>query len=62
LIEDFQDNLMFETDFPHETSLQANGKNAIQVAQACSDELEQSVARKVLSGNAKRLYKLDNVP
>jgi len=62
LIGEFQDNLMFETDFPHETSLQANGKKAVQVAQARSEELEQSVACKVLSGNAKSLYKLDNVP
>ena len=51
---------MFETDFPHETSLQANGRRGCDVAEENLSELDPAVTRKVLYENAARVYGLDN--
>lgn len=50
------DNILFETDFPHPTSLYGNDVHA-RIASGlaeCSDE----VRRKILWGNAQQLYKV----
>ena len=59
---DFQDNLMFSTDFPHPTS-QSPGPASIAVnprdyVEATLAHLPETVARKVLRDNAARLYGL----
>lgn len=64
LLTDFQDNIMFETDFPHETGVfpgcWAHNATARDVAQRHLDGVVTSeVAHKVLSGNAARLYGID---
>jgi predicted TIM-barrel fold metal-dependent hydrolase len=50
------DNVMFETDFPHPTCLYGNTLD--KVAAALS-ELPESDRRKVLSGNAAKLYRVE---
>jgi predicted TIM-barrel fold metal-dependent hydrolase len=60
-LEDYADNVMYETDFPHETSLPAVNvpprEHAIRGLEAAGVSIE--TARKVLYGNAARLYHLD---
>jgi predicted TIM-barrel fold metal-dependent hydrolase len=59
------DNLMFETDFPHPTSVapgpNTQAKNPIEhVEDRFADSgLSDDVVEKVLSGNARKLYHLD---
>ncbi len=62
LIEEFQDNLMFETDFPHETGLgpgpcspALSGRETVRANLA---DVPASVLQKVLHDNAARLYRL----
>jgi len=59
MMDAFQDNLMFETDFPHETSLPAANQNPGEYAAATMRGVDPVVARKVLYENAARLYGLD---
>jgi len=49
------DNVMFETDFPHPTCLYGNTLDKVATALA---ELPEGDRRKVLSGNAAKLYKV----
>jgi predicted TIM-barrel fold metal-dependent hydrolase len=59
-LEAFADNVMFETDFPHETSLQALGVNPQEHARqaVAGSGITTPVALKVLYENAARLYGL----
>jgi predicted TIM-barrel fold metal-dependent hydrolase len=61
MLDAFQDNLMFETDFPHETSLPAANQNPGEYAAATMQGVDPVVARKVLYENAARLYRLDDI-
>jgi predicted TIM-barrel fold metal-dependent hydrolase len=59
----FEDNVMFETDFPHPTSLtpgpaSVSGRPSDVIADHLAAVPEQ-IRRKVLHDNAARLYKLD---
>ncbi|MCU1372621.1 MAG: amidohydrolase, partial [Ilumatobacteraceae bacterium] len=58
----YPDNVMFETDFPHPTSLSpgpaSSAKNPKEVVQDMFHDLPASLARKVLSENAARVYGL----
>jgi predicted TIM-barrel fold metal-dependent hydrolase len=62
LFEDFQDNLMFETDFPHETGLAPGpaspAASARDTVRANLAGLEAGVLLKVVFGNAASVYKL----
>ncbi|MDH4074407.1 MAG: amidohydrolase [Acidimicrobiia bacterium] len=49
------DNIMFETDIPHPTSLYPHGVERVQAAIA---DLAPDVQRKILQGNAAKLYKI----
>jgi len=51
-----EDRIMFETDFPHPTCLYPD---PLANASANLAELSPAVREKILSGNARRLYKLD---
>jgi predicted TIM-barrel fold metal-dependent hydrolase len=51
-----EDRIMFETDFPHPTCLYPD---PLQNAAANMAALTPSAQEKILSGNARRLYKLD---
>jgi uncharacterized protein len=51
------DNILFETDFPHPTSLYGNEVHA-RIKGGLSD-CEESVPRKILWGNSQKLYKVD---
>src|SRR5262245_37398543 len=51
-----EDRIMFETDFPHPTCLYPD---PLQNAAANMAALTPSAREKILSGNARRLYKLD---
>lgn len=53
------DNVMFETDFPHPTCLYGNVRERIDAAFAGVDD---TVRRKVLWGNAARLYGVAEPP
>lgn len=57
-LENFADNVMFETDFPHETSLPALGVNAAAHATESlrAAGVSSETTSKVLYGNAARLY------
>ena len=50
------DNVLFETDFPHPTSLYGDEVHA-RIKSGLSD-CEDSVRRKILWGNAEKLYKV----
>lgn len=50
------DNIMFETDIPHPTSLYPDGVERVQKAIA---DLAPDVQRKILQGNAAKLYKIE---
>jgi predicted TIM-barrel fold metal-dependent hydrolase len=58
LLEKYQDNVMFETDFPHETSLPARNCNAREFAATSMEGIDPEVTNKVLYENAARLYGL----
>lgn len=49
------DNCMFETDFPHPTCLYPN---PIQHAAAAFSDEDEEICRKVMGGNAARLYSI----
>jgi predicted TIM-barrel fold metal-dependent hydrolase len=51
-----EDRIMFETDFPHPTCLYPD---PLANAAANLAELSPVAREKILSGNARRLYKLD---
>ncbi len=51
------DNILFETDFPHPTSLYGDEVHA-RIKGGLSD-CEESVRRKILWGNAQKLYKVE---
>jgi predicted TIM-barrel fold metal-dependent hydrolase len=61
-IDEFQDNVMFETDFPHPTSLSPgpNSSSALpsEVVESTLEGISQDVKRKLLHGNAARIYHL----
>jgi predicted TIM-barrel fold metal-dependent hydrolase len=50
-----EDNILFETDFPHPTCLYPN---PLQTVEAKMATLSPEVRRKILGGNAKQLYRL----
>jgi predicted TIM-barrel fold metal-dependent hydrolase len=50
------DNVMFETDFPHPTSLY--GEEVHERIKGGLGDCEESVRRKILWDNAQRLYKV----
>jgi predicted TIM-barrel fold metal-dependent hydrolase len=62
----FADNLMFETDFPHPTSLSPGPASPSEapdlVAAKFVDGLSDELARKILWGNAARVYGVDEPP
>jgi predicted TIM-barrel fold metal-dependent hydrolase len=62
LLDDFQDNVMFETDFPHETGVYPGGwehnSTARDLVRRHLGVVSDEVARKVLSGNAAKLYRI----
>ncbi len=62
----FADNLMFETDFPHPTSLSPGPASPAEapdlVAAKFVDGLPDELARKILWGNAARVYRVDEPP
>ena len=63
LLEQLADNVMFETDFPHPTSLSpgpaSSAQNARGTIQANMADIPLDVVQKVLHTNAARLYNLD---
>jgi uncharacterized protein len=64
LLDRFQDNAMFESDYPHETSLSPGlgcAKSARNTAAENLAELPDVARRKVLYENAARIYHLDNL-
>jgi predicted TIM-barrel fold metal-dependent hydrolase len=58
--EDFADNLMFETDFPHATSLSpgpaSSARSPWKVATEAVSGMSDESQRKILFGNAAKLY------
>ena len=56
----FPDNLMFETDFPHPTSLSPGPASAAEMPSTTAEKFIEGVpeelARKILWGNAARVY------
>jgi predicted TIM-barrel fold metal-dependent hydrolase len=60
------DNLMFETDFPHPTSLSPGPASAARnprlMAQAAMEGVAPDIVRKVMYENAARVYGLDRLP
>ena len=66
LLDDFQDNIMFETDFPHETGVfpgnwDHNSTAREAVTRNLGGVVSEAVAMKVVSGNAAKLYGI-NLP
>jgi predicted TIM-barrel fold metal-dependent hydrolase len=59
----YQDNLMFETDFPHPTSLSpgpaSTARSPRQVVDDTLEELPEAVCRKIFFENAARLYHVE---
>jgi predicted TIM-barrel fold metal-dependent hydrolase len=57
---EFQDNIMFETDYPHPTSLMANEVSIrpLDFVEGSIKKLPPEVAKKVLHDNAAKLYGL----
>ncbi|MBO0727765.1 MAG: amidohydrolase [Acidimicrobiaceae bacterium] len=61
LVPNYQDNVMFETDFPHPTCLHpgpANAPSPAEVIRRDTEILGEGVMRKVLQDNAWRVYHL----
>jgi predicted TIM-barrel fold metal-dependent hydrolase len=62
LLDEFADNFMFSTDYPHGTSLSPGPASPAEVPSrhiaTAYAGVNPEVARKVISGNACRLYKL----
>ena len=61
MLESFPDNFMFETDFPHPTSLTPGPASyaenpAVRASRVVVEKLSPEVARKALFENAARLY------
>jgi predicted TIM-barrel fold metal-dependent hydrolase len=60
------DNIMFETDFPHPTSLSpgpaSSAENPRKMAEEALSGLPDDVIRKIFYDNAARLYHLDPLP
>jgi uncharacterized protein len=58
-----QDNIMFSTDFPHPTSLSPGPSSIADLpsvaARKSLDGVDLNIARKILYGNAARIYHLD---
>ena len=58
--EGFADNLMFETDFPHATSLSpgpaSSARTPWRVATEAVEGMSPEAQRKILFGNAAKLY------
>jgi predicted TIM-barrel fold metal-dependent hydrolase len=50
-----EDNILFETDFPHPTCLYPNPLQAVEAKMA---GLPDEVRRKILGENARKLYRL----
>ena len=50
------DNIMFETDYPHQDGTWPNSK---AVAQRLFGHLDAATVRKIVRGNAARLFGLD---
>ena len=61
-VEDYVDNIMFESDFPHPTSLApgpvSHTDSPDKVIEANLSELSDDVLTKILSTNAARLYNI----
>jgi predicted TIM-barrel fold metal-dependent hydrolase len=63
VIDELADNLMFETDFPHATSLSPGPASESPSPKVVMEEslagISQDIVAKVLQGNATRLYRLE---
>jgi predicted TIM-barrel fold metal-dependent hydrolase len=63
VIDELADNLMFETDFPHATSLSPGPASESPSPRVVMEEslagISQEIVAKVLQGNATRLYHLE---
>jgi predicted TIM-barrel fold metal-dependent hydrolase len=59
-IEEYQDNVMFETDYPHATSLAANlvSTKPLDFVEDGVGKLRPEIQKKLLHDNAARVYKL----
>jgi predicted TIM-barrel fold metal-dependent hydrolase len=64
LFEQYQDNIMFETDFPHTTSLSPGpgsvAPSALEVIARVKSALKPATFEKVMWGNAARVYRLEH--
>ena len=62
-IEIFPDNILYETDFPHPTSMSPGPKSTAEHPRAYADrvlgQLPEDMIRKVVHANAARVYHLD---
>jgi predicted TIM-barrel fold metal-dependent hydrolase len=62
----FPDNIMFETDFPHPTSLSPGPASLSEapdlVAARFADGMDPELVRKILWGNAARVYQVEAPP
>ncbi len=62
-IEIFPDNIMYETDFPHPTSMSPGPKSTAEHPRVYADrvlgDLPEDMIRKVVHANAARVYHLD---
>jgi uncharacterized protein len=59
---DYADNVMFETDFPHNTCLVPNSRLSLAPAAVAARHVERfgpDIMRRVLGGNAARVYGVD---
>lgn len=54
-----EDNLMFETDYPHNDS---SWPHCLEVGRKATSSLAPAAAEKILRGNARRLFGLDRDP
>jgi predicted TIM-barrel fold metal-dependent hydrolase len=65
LIDLYPDNVMFETDYPHPTSLSpgpaSSSDNPKDVVRRVFADLDPELSRKVLYKNAARLYNLGDI-
>jgi uncharacterized protein len=63
LLPNYQDNVMFETDFPHPTCLHpgpaSHAPSPAEVIRRDTDIVGEAVMRKVLQDNASRVYHID---
>ncbi|MXZ78355.1 MAG: amidohydrolase [Acidimicrobiia bacterium] len=64
LLPDYADNFMFETDYPHPTSISPGPASVVDIprrhAASLLEGLPDDVVKKVLHDNAARLYRLDD--